>query len=482
MTMRIRSLLFVGMLGALVSCSADDAQVPSGTRDVSLPTSADELPADVGTRPGGADWPTFLGPERNGKSAETGILTTWPAEGLRIVWQRELGESYGIGSVSRGRYLQFDRFGAQARLTCLHAETGVTLWEFNYPTSYQDMYGYNGGPRCSPVVDGDRVYILGVEGMLHCLRLADGAVRWTCDTARQFGVVQNFFGVGSTPLIEGDLLIAVIGGSPESEQRLAPGQLNRLSGNGTGLVAFDKYTGAVRYAVTDELAGYAAPITATIGDRRWCFAFCRGGLVGFEPQSGRVDFAYAWRASLLESVNAATPVVVGNEVFISETYGPGSSLLRVKPGSYEIVWRDDPQRRQKSMKMHWNTPIFHEGFLYGCSGRNSPDAQLRCVEWQTGAVRWTFPTAAHIALLYADGHFLGLEERGKLILFKANPERYEPRAEFEPRAAGAAASADGIPPPRLLQFPCWAAPILSHGLLYVRGRDRLICFELIPTR
>ena len=233
-------------------------------------------------------------------------------------------------------------------------------------------------------MDGNRVYILGVEGMLHCLRLADGAVLWKCDTARQFGVVQNFFGVGSTPIVEGDLLIAVIGGSPAGDQRLPPGQLDRVSGNGTGLVAFDKYTGAVRYTATDELAGYAAPIVATIGGRRWCFAFCRGGLVGFEPQAGRVDFHYPWRASLLESVNASTPVVVGDEVFISETYGPGSSLLRVKPGDPEIVWRDDPKRRQKSMKMHWNTPIYHEGFLYGCSGRNSPDAELRCVEWQTG--------------------------------------------------------------------------------------------------
>ena len=154
-------------------------------------------------------------------------------------------------------------------------------------------------------MDGNRVYILGVEGMLHCLRLADGAVLWKCDTARQFGVVQNFFGVGSTPIVEGDLLIAVIGGSPAEDQRLPPGQLDRVSGNGTGLVAFDKYTGAVRYTATDELAGYAAPTVATIGGRRWCFALCRGGLVGFEPQAGHVDFHYPWRATLLESVNAS---------------------------------------------------------------------------------------------------------------------------------------------------------------------------------
>jgi outer membrane protein assembly factor BamB len=481
-TMGMVCLLLLLTLGSMAGCSASDPQAPGVTTVEVVPTSADELPADVGTRQRGVDWPTFLGPDRNGKSPEMGILTTWPADGLHIVWQRELGQSYGIGVVSRGRYLQFDRWGSQARLTCLHAETGAELWEFSYPTSYEDLYGYNGGPRCSPVVDGNRVYILGVEGMLHCLRLADGAVLWKCDTARQFGVVQNFFGVGSTPIVEGDLLIAVIGGSPAGDHRLAPGQLDRVSGNGTGLVAFDKYTGAVRYTATDELAGYAAPAVATIGGRRWCFAFCRGGLVGFEPQAGHVDFHYPWRASLLESVNASTPVIVEDEVFISETYGPGSSLLRVRTGDPEVVWRDDPKRRQKSMKMHWNTPIYHEGFLYGCSGRNSPDAELRCVEWRTGVVKWSIPTAAHIALMYVDGHFLGLEERGKLMLLKANPERYELVAEVQPRAPSEAVSAGGIPQPRLLQSPCWAAPILSHGLLYVRGRDRLICFELIPDR
>ncbi len=124
-TMRILCLILLLTLESMAGCSASDPQVPDVTPVEVVPTSADELPADVGTRQRGVDWPTFLGPDRNGKSPEMGILTTWPAEGLRIVWQRELGESYGIGVVSRGRYLQFDRFGSQARLTCLHAETGA---------------------------------------------------------------------------------------------------------------------------------------------------------------------------------------------------------------------------------------------------------------------------------------------------------------------------------------------------------------------
>src|SRR5262249_12666222 len=145
-------------------------------------------------------------------------------------------------------------------------------------------------------------------------------------------------------------------------------------------VAFDKLTGKVKYRITDELASYASPVIATIAGRRWGFQFARGGLVGFEPRTGQVDFHYPWRARIIESVNGANPVVVGDRVFISETYGPGSSLLKVRPGGYEVLWNDADKRRDKSMQCHWSTPIYHEGYLYGCSGRHANNAELRCIE------------------------------------------------------------------------------------------------------
>ncbi len=437
-------------------------------------------PRDLWTRAKGSDWPSFLGPQRNGTSPERGVRKDWSGAGLPIRWQRTLGMGYGIGSVSRGRFFQCDRVGNEARLTCMRAETGATLWQFRYPTDYDDMYGYNNGPRCSPVVDQGRVYIYGVEGMLHCLRVDDGTVMWKCDTVKRFGVVQNFFGVGSTPIVEGKLLIVVVGGSPHADQQLPRGQLDRVSGNGSGIVAFDKVTGQVVYQITDELAGYAAPITATIGDRRWGFAFCRGGLVAFEPQTGAVDFQYAWRSKKLESVNASVPVVVENNVFISEAYSIGSSMLAVKPHGYDLVWRDDRRRRQKSFMAHWSTPICVDGYLYGCSGRNSPDAELRCVQWATGKVMWSTNDAIHSSLLYVDGHFVCLEEYGRLRLLKMGPERCDVVTEMDLSDYGPNSLPGRNADRKLLVYPCWAAPILTHGLLYVRGKDRVICLELIP--
>ena len=434
---------------------------------------------DVGTRKAGVDWPIFLGPTSNSQSSETGILTPWPARGPAIVWKRKLGVGYAAPVISRGRLFQFSRFGDHARLTAMKSETGEELWKFEYPTKYRDLLGYNNGPRCCPIVDDDRVYIYGAEGMLHCVRAVDGKRVWQVDTVKQFGVVQNFFGVGSTPVIEGDLLITQVGGSPPGSPETYSG---RVRGNGSGVVAFDKRTGRVRYKISDELASYSSPVLATIGKRRWCFVLARGSLIGFDPSTGKIDFRYPWRAKKIESVNASNPVVVGDQVFISETYGPGSSLLKVKPGGYDVVWKDDEKRREKAMQTHWNTAVHRNGFLYGSSGRHSGNAELRCIEWATGKVRWSVPRLTRASILYADGHLIVLSEDGVLRLVKATPEKYTLVSEVflsekvDPVVAGEPAE---VP---LLRAPAWAAPILSHGLLYVRGKDRLVCLELIPKK
>ena len=180
-------------------------------------------------------------------------------------------------------------------------------------------------------------------------------------------------------------------------------------------------------------------------------------------------------------------------MFISEAYGPGSFMFRVAPGGYQYQWRDVKTSRKKVMQTQFNTAVYHDGYLYGCSGRYPRAMELRCVDWNTGKVVWAESTKIRSTLLYVDDHLINLEERGRLRLIRATPKRFELVGEFTLResnsevnpAADAETGAGDVAPssqeaPPLLRYPCWAAPILSHGLLYVRSANRLVCLELIP--
>lgn len=432
----------------------------------------------------GSDWPKFLGPLGTSVSTEKGILSPWPKDGPNILWHLDVGPGYAMPTIANGKLYHFDRKAKRAddreesklvRLTCMDARTGAKHWTYEYESIYKDSFGYNSGPRCSPLIEGDFVYLYGVEGQLHCVRADTGKHVWHVDVNKEFNVVQNFFGVGCTPVIEGDLLITQAGGSPKgSDQRDLFNQT--LKPNGSGVVAFNKRTGKVVYKIADELASYASPVLATIHNRRYCFVFARGGLLAFDPANGKIDFHFPWRCEDVESVNASNPVVVGDKVFISECYGPGSALLKVKvSGGYDVVWKDsDKKLSERSMLTHWMTPIYHDGYLYGCSGRHTGGADLRCIDFATGKVKWAEKRLTRTSLLMIDGHFICLAENGVLRLLKVNPKEYDVVSEVELK--------DPKTKQDLLEYPCWAAPIVSHGLLYVRGEERIVCLELIPKK
>jgi outer membrane protein assembly factor BamB len=398
--------------------------------------------------PKGEDWPKFLGPRGDSTSLETGLLTAWPKSGLKKLWDCKLGEGFGPPSVAAGKLYHFDIADQKAILTCRDAATGQQLWTFDYPCTYRDQYGYD-GTRCCPVIDEDRVYIYGPEGVLHCVK--DGKKLWAVDTISKFHVLPNFFGVSSAPLIEKDLLIVAVGGSPKG---LAIATLQDAKPAGSAIVAFDKKTGDVKYA--------------TIHEKRVGLYFARGGLLAFDAETGKNIAHFPWRSKLLESAIAANPVVVEDRILISESYEIGSALLKLKGNQLEPIWTDRQRDRdEKSLMAHFCTPIYHEGFVYGGSSRHSSQADLRCVDLKTGEVAWCAKRTRWCTLLKVDGHLLSLHENGELRLIKLDPKKYTEVARWE--------SPD-------LELPSWAPPVLSHGRLYVRGKDRLLCYELIPNK
>lgn len=434
---------------------------------------AAEVP-DLSTR-AGEDWGAFLGPTGNGRSGCTGIATPWPAAGPRVVWHVPLGEGYCAPAVARGRLVAFDRVGDRMRTRCLEAETGRQLWEASSASDYRDTFGYDGGPRAAPVICDDRVLTFGPEGRLECRSLVDGASLWSVDTTTEFHVVQNFFGVGAAPLVvsvgDDDLVVVQVGGSRPGSAPAAPERLDLVKGLDSGLVAFDLATGRERWRCSSQLASYAAPVLAEIGGQLRILAWMRDDLIVVDPASGAVLAEFRWRADELFSAIAASPVVVGDEVLLAECYGPGSVLLDLADGDPRVVRRDRNPRPRSALMAHWATPIVHDGHVYGSSGRHAGDALAVCVAWKTGAVQWSEPGLGRASMVLVDGHIVILGEFGELVLAKAVPEQFQ-------EVSRARLVADDSTP--LLAPPCWAAPVVARGLLFVRGAGRLVCVDLMP--
>jgi outer membrane protein assembly factor BamB len=428
-------------------------------------------------------WPRFLGPNDNAVSRETDIQTTWPESGPALVWEVAKGSGYASPSIADDRLFFFHRTedGNEA-LECLDPETGRRFWSFSYPIEYRDRYGFSGGPRASPVIDGDRVYLFGVTAMAHCLKAATGKVIWKRDLMADYNIPQYFFGSGPTPLIWENLLIQNIGG-------------REAGGKGACVCAFDKMTGVEVWRADDEWgASYASPVVTKLRGKECLLVLAggesrpaAGGLLCIDPASGKVHSRFPWRADKYESVNASTPLPIDDKrVFISECYMIGGVMLEFDEALQpKAVWKS------REFGMHWMTPIQKDGYLYGFAGRNEPDAYLRCVKVDTGEEMWadelrwsrkftlggTRPRTQNSiwsffrgSLLQVEGTFLGLGELGTLGRF-----------DLSPKGPGLAQQID-----LFTARETWSLPVLHRGLLYVlqhsddlvdKSPPRLLCFD-----
>lgn len=458
---------------ACIACLLGTVGVADDVRRV-LPAATTAAP-DLATRDG-EDWGSFLGPAGDGRSSLATMTVPWPARGPRIVWHVEMGEGYCAPAVALGRAVLFDRVGRDVRLRCLRADTGEKVWEERYPTDYVDTFGYDGGPRAAPVIAGDRVVTFGPEGRLVCRALADGAALWQVDTASDYHVIQNFFGVGAAPLVlevgGRRLVIVQVGGSPPGSAPPSPERLDLVRGADSGLVAFDLDSGAEVWRATDQLASYSAPVLARIAGADRVLAWMRDDLVVVAPATGAVQSRFRWRADELFTAIAASPVVRGDEVLLTECYAPGSVLLDLSGPEIRPLRQDRRNARpDRALKSHWSTPVVRDDHVYGQSGRNSGDACLVCVDWKTGTIRWSEGGFGRASVVLVGGHLLVLGEYGDLALVEATPERYVEVSRTR--------LVDAMDARRdLLAPPCWAAPVVARGACFVRGQGRLVCLDL----
>lgn len=385
-----------------------------------------------------ADWPQFLGPSRNGVYIGAPLSEKWPAAGPRVLWRKQIGQGLSGPVVAAKRLILFHRVDDREIVESFDALTGAPQWRFAYPTTYRDDFGFDEGPRAVPVVADGVVYTYGAEGKLHAIDLSTGKPLWNIDAMRQFEVAKGFFGAAGSPLVEGGKVIANVGGAK------------------AGIVAFDAKSGKVVWTATADAASYSSGVAATILGRRYAVFLTREGLVGLDPVDGQVRFQRPWRARQAASVNAATPIVVGNSIFISAEYGPGAGVLRFDGTKLTEVWLSNDV-----LSNHYATSVFHEGTLYGFHGRQEFGPVFRAVDLETSKVLWSTGRFGAGSVTLAGNRLVIVRETGELVLAAASPKSFQQIAAAQ-----------------ILPATVRAYPAVADGVLYVRNDDALIALDL----
>jgi outer membrane protein assembly factor BamB len=424
-------------------------------------------------------WPSFLGPRRNGLSQEAPLASDFGAGGPPLVWSLERGEGLASPAVAEGRLVFTHRVGGQVHVDCHLPETGERLWRHSFPCDYGGRYYDNGGPRATPTIGQGRVIVHGAGGRLLCLDLATGALAWQLDTAVDMRVGDDYFGVVSTPLVVGDLVVQNVG---------APG--------GPSVAAFELATGKLRWGAGRRWGpSCASPVLARIAGKERILVLAggkseppTGGLMVLSP-TGELTCELPFRSRTTLSVNGPSPVPVGDSVFLTAAYNLGSALVDIDAeGRGKERWRD-----HRSLALEFSTPILVDGSIIAIDGVAGRAGSIIAVDPATGAERARkslefeevfgqgeaalalTTSVGKGSLLHADGVFWILGDTGQLVTARLVDGAFEVIAEA------------------LLFYAreTWTPPVLSGGLLYVcqnypepRGGApaRLLCYDVRGAR
>lgn len=379
------------------------------------------------------DWPNWSGPNHNGISRETGFADAWPKSGLPIEWTREIGTGFSSLSVAGTRIFATGHDDGVETVWCLDCQSGEVLWTHKYPGELLPNL-HEGGPASTPTVDGDQVYTVGKEGQLYCLNMADGKVLWEKSLQQELGVKTPEWGFSSSPRILGNQLILEAG----------------------RVVSFDKSNGDKLWQTDLHDAGYGSAAVIHQNEKLLIATLDCDGLRVVDSENGQAVAFAEWKSPY--KTNASTPIVAGDQIFVSTGYKVGCGLFRLQGGSLELVYKNT------EMRNHFNNSILLDGFLYGFDGDSHIGrlVTLNCIDFTTGKLVWKQRGLGCGSLLIVDGKLLILAEDGTLILAKASPDSYTELARSE-----------------FLAGRCWTVPVLANGRVYGRNADgKLVCTTL----
>ena len=381
------------------------------------------------------DWPQWRGPNRDGRSAETGLLTEWPSAGPPLAWKAAgAGTGYSSISTSAGKLFTVGSRGGTEFVHAFDLATGRKLWEAANGAEYGNDRG--NGPRSTPTVDGDRLYIMGASGDLSCLETAAGKRVWSLNVLKEFGGSNPRWGLSESPLVYGDRVLVNAGGP------------------GASIVALDKRTGKVVWKSESDGAGYSSAVVQRVGDTEQAVFFTATRALGVDIKDGRLLWQYPRVANRV--ANIATPVVKDNFVFLSSDYGTGSALLKLDPSGGGITATEVYFTQE--MRNHHSSSILVGEHLYGFSS-----AILTALRFADGVTAWKDRSVGKGSLVFADGHLYLFSENGVVGLAEATPAGYREKGRFSIQQAG---------------LPTWAHPVISGGHLFIRDQDTIYAYDV----
>jgi outer membrane protein assembly factor BamB len=403
-----------------------------------------------------ADWPQWRGPQRNGKSPDTGLLGEWPEGGPPLEWRVSgLGGGFSSVAVAGKRIYTMGDLGDAQYVIALSRADGTHLWKTKVGPAWEHKYL---GPRSTPTVDGDRVYVLTTEGDLYCLDAASGKEKWVKNLPADFGGKMMLadgtyqWKFSESPLVDGKRIIVTPGAKDAA------------------LVALDKMTGKeIWRTALPELgengadgAGYSSVVVSKAGGTKQYVQFLGRGVIGVDAKSGR--FLWGHNRIANNVANIATPIVHGDHVFASSGYGTGSALLKLSPDGEGVKANEVYFLSADVMQNHHGGLILHEGYVYTGTGHNK--GFPLCVEMKNGDVIWGPERNAgtdSAAIAFADGRLYFRYQNGIMVLVEATPAGYEERGSFT------------IPD---VELQSWPHPVVIGGRLYLREQDNLFCYDV----
>jgi outer membrane protein assembly factor BamB len=378
-----------------------------------------------------ADWPNYRGPDFNGISKESGWSVKWPAGGPKQLWKASVGTGYASLSAAASRVYTMGNKNDTDTIYCFDAVTGKEVWKHSYAAPL-DPHVYDGGPSATPTVSGDHVFTLSKRGVVHCLDAAKGTVLWETNLMKGLNVGMPEWGFSGSVYVLGDICVLNVGET------------------GTAL---DKKTGKVLWSNGTEKSGYSSPVPFQHGNDAAVMMALKQHVAAVRVKDGRELWRFPWKTQY--DINAADPIPVGKQVFISSGYNHGSALYDVSATPPKVVWENREMRNQMNSCVLW------EGHLYGIDCP-SKGAELRCVELKTGALKWAESSPGKGSVMMADGKLIVLGEKGELIIAEATPAAFKPLARA-----------------KVIDGKCWSAPVLSHGRIYCRtGAGDVVCVDV----